>query len=102
MAYWEKVHVSSRTFSRGSPNPDPTLRFEEHASSTGVIAAVEGGSADCPGRTRIRISRRSALKLLPLLRAPASGVIGIAARRRGRASPAVERFFSTVRQSTAA
>jgi DNA-binding transcriptional LysR family regulator len=40
----------------------------------------------------------SHVKVLPLLPVPSSVVVGILARRRGKTSAAVEKFFSAVRQ----
>jgi LysR family transcriptional regulator, benzoate and cis,cis-muconate-responsive activator of ben and cat genes len=75
---------------------------EEHDSSTGVIAAVEADRGVALVQRGFEFLAGSRVKVLPLVPAPASVVVGIVARRRGRASPAVEKFFSAVRQSTTA
>jgi LysR family transcriptional regulator, benzoate and cis,cis-muconate-responsive activator of ben and cat genes len=84
-----------------SPERRPSTS-EEHDSSTGVIAAVEAGRGVALVQRGFEFLAGARVKVLPLVPAPASVVVGIAARRRGRTSPAVERFFSAVRQSTAA
>ena len=82
-------------------DPRPSTS-EEHDSSTGVIAAVEAGRGVALVQGGFKFFAGSRVKVLPLVPASPSVVIGIVARRRGRPSRAVEEFFSAVRQSTAA
>jgi DNA-binding transcriptional LysR family regulator len=75
---------------------------EEHYSSTGVIAAVEAGRGVALVQRGFEGLAGSRVKVLPLVPAPESVVVGVIARKKGQLSAAVEKFFSAVRQSTLA